>query len=48
MALAVKPLLNGDFGTAGVAVPMSKVYYEPLLKGLDALGIRFVETELDV
>ena len=48
MALAVKPLLNGVFGTKGVDVPMSKVYYEPLLEGLDALGIRFVETELDV
>ena len=48
MALAVKPLLNGAFGTTGVDAPMSKVYYEPLLKGLEALGIRFVETELEV
>ena len=48
MALAVKPLLNGDFGTHGVDVPMSKVYYEPLLEGLEALGIRFVESEVDV
>ena len=48
MALAVKPLLNGAFGTTGVDTPMSKVYYEPLLKGLEALGIRFVETELEV
>ena len=48
MALAVKPLLNGDFGTLGVDVPMSKVYYEPLLKGLEALGIRFVESEVEV
>ena len=48
MALAVKPLLNGDFGTQGVDVPMSKVYYEPLLEGLEALGIRFVESEVEV
>ena len=48
MALAVKPLLNGDFGTHGVDVPMSKVYYEPLLEGLEALGIRFVESEVEV
>ena len=48
MALAVKPLLAGDFGTTGVDVPMSKTYYEPLLKGLAELGIRFVEMEVDV
>ena len=48
MALAVKPLLNGDFGTHGVDVPMSKGYYEPLLEGLEALGIRFVESEVEV
>ena len=43
MALAVKPILQGDFGTSGVDVPMSATYYEPLLKGLGKLGIRFVE-----
>ena len=48
MALAVKPLLNGEFGKTGVDVPMSKVYYEPLLSGLADLGIRFVETEVEV
>ncbi|HAT48567.1 MAG TPA: saccharopine dehydrogenase [Flavobacteriales bacterium] len=48
MALAVKPLLNGEFGKTGVDVPMSKVYYEPLLRGLADLGIRFVETEVEV
>ena len=46
MALAVKPLMTGTFGTTGVDVPMSKTYYDPLLKGLAELGIRFVETEL--
>lgn len=46
MALAVKPLMAGTFGTTGVDVPMSKTYYDPLLKGLAELGIRFVETEL--
>ena len=46
MALAVKPLMAGVFGTTGVDVPMSKTYYDPLLKGLADLGIRFVETEL--
>ena len=45
-ALAVKPLMAGTFGTTGVDVPMSKTYYDPLLKGLADLGIRFVETEL--
>ena len=48
MALAVKPLLNGEFGTTGVDVPMSRTYYEPLLKGLEGLGIRFVEQEIEV
>ena len=46
MALAVKPLMAGTFGTKGVDVPMSKTYYDPLLQGLADLGIRFVETEL--
>ncbi len=48
MALAVKPLLNGDFGTTGVDVPMSQTYYGPLLQGLAELGIRFEELEIDV
>jgi len=48
MALAVKPLLNGEFGTTGVDVPMSRTYYEPLLQGLEGLGIRFVEQEIEV
>lgn len=47
MALAVKPMLEGAFGTTGVEVPMSRTYYEPLLDGLAKLGIRFVETHLD-
>ena len=47
MALAVKPLLEGQFGTTGVDVPMSRTYYEPLLKGLAELGIRFVEQDVE-
>ena len=47
MALAVKPMLEGTFGTVGVDVPMKSTYYEPLLAGLSNLGIRFVERELD-
>ena len=47
MALAVKPMLEGAFGTTGVEVPMSRTYYEPLLDGLAKLGIRFVETHLE-
>jgi saccharopine dehydrogenase (NADP+, L-glutamate forming) len=47
MALAVKPMLEGAFGTKGVDVPMSRTYYEPLLNGLAKLGIHFVETHLD-
>ena len=46
MALAVKPLLEGKFGTTGVDVPMSKTYYEPLLEGLAKLGIRFKEADI--
>ena len=46
MALAVKPLLEGEFGTTGVDVPMSKTYYEPLLEGLAKLGIRFKEADI--
>lgn len=47
MALAVKPMLEGAFGTAGVDVPMSKTYYEPLLAGLADLGIVFDEREIE-
>ena len=47
MALAVKPMLEGDFGTTGVDVPMSRTYYEPLLAGLAGLGIVFEEREIE-
>jgi hypothetical protein len=47
MALAVKPLLEGQFGTTGVDMPMSRTYYEPLLEGLAELGIRFVEQDVE-
>ena len=47
MALAVKPMLEGAFGTTGVDVPMSKTYYEPLLAGLADLGIVFEEREIE-
>ena len=47
MALAVKPMLEGAFGTTGVDVPMSKTYYEPLLAGLAELGIVFEEREIE-
>lgn len=46
MALAVKPMLEGTFGTTGVEVPMSHVYYAPLLEGLKGLGICFVEADI--
>ena len=46
MALAVKPMLEGTFGTKGVEVPMSRVYYAPLLEGLKGLGISFVEADI--
>ena len=46
MALAVKPMLEGTFGTTGVEVPMSRVYYAPLLEGLKGLGISFVEADI--
>ena len=47
MALAVKPMLEGAFGTTGVDVPMSRTYYEPLLAGLAELGIVFEEREIE-
>jgi saccharopine dehydrogenase-like NADP-dependent oxidoreductase len=47
MALAVKPMLEGVFGTTGVDVPMSKTYYGPLLAGLAELGIVFEEQEIE-
>ena len=44
MALAAEHMLNGPgFGTTGVDIPVSAVYYEPMLAELEKLGIAFVE-----
>jgi|TARA_B110000093_G_scaffold181544_1_gene225887 saccharopine dehydrogenase-like NADP-dependent oxidoreductase len=44
MALAAEHMIDGPgFGRTGVDVPVSPVYYEPLLKKLEELGISFTE-----
>lgn len=45
MALLAEGILNGSIQpVAGVHIPIAKSIYEPLLRGLDALGISFRET----
>ncbi|PIE87660.1 MAG: saccharopine dehydrogenase [Bacteroidetes bacterium] len=45
VAIATKLLLNGTIHVTGVHVPVVKDLYEPILKELEPLGIRFVEEE---
>jgi saccharopine dehydrogenase (NAD+, L-glutamate forming) len=46
MALAVKPMLEGEWGLVGVHAPMMSTVYEPILQGLEDLGISFVERDV--
>jgi saccharopine dehydrogenase (NAD+, L-glutamate forming) len=44
IAFAVERLLNGDFSSRGVQIPVSPEFYVPLLQDLHNYGISFVET----
>jgi saccharopine dehydrogenase-like NADP-dependent oxidoreductase len=44
MALAAEHILEGPgFGTTGVEIPVTAVYYEPILAELEKLGVTFIE-----
>jgi saccharopine dehydrogenase-like NADP-dependent oxidoreductase len=46
MAIAVKLILKGQLKNSGVLIPTIKEIYEPVLKELEGLGIRFVEKKM--
>lgn len=46
MALAAKPMLEGGWGLVGVHAPMMSTVYDPILQGLEDLGISFVERDV--
>jgi len=37
--------LEGKIKTRGVAIPVQKEFYDPILEELASLGIRLIETE---
>jgi saccharopine dehydrogenase (NADP+, L-glutamate forming) len=43
IGIAAKNILNGTIKTKGVCLPIEANIYEPILKELETLGIRFVE-----
>ncbi len=45
-AIAVRMILTGKLNRTGVCVPVTKDIYEPVLKELEELGIRFEEREV--
>lgn len=45
VAIATKMILTNQIATTGVAVPTKKSIYEPVLKEMEAFGIKFIETE---
>ncbi len=45
-AIAVRRILKGDLKRTGVCVPVTQDIYEPVLKELEELGIRFEEKEI--
>jgi alpha-aminoadipic semialdehyde synthase len=45
-AIATDMILNGDIQQRGVVAPMTREFYEPMIKKLDKEGISFVERVL--
>ena len=48
LALAAENILNGKITQRGVHMPIIAEIYEPILRGLEELGIRFVEAENEI
>ncbi len=46
VAIATLKILNGEISTPGVQLPISKEVYVPILKELEANGIRFIEKQV--
>jgi saccharopine dehydrogenase-like NADP-dependent oxidoreductase len=47
-AIAVKRILSGELNRTGVCVPVTSDIYEPVLKELENLGIKFSEREEEI
>ena len=45
LAIAAKLILTNTVCESGVQIPVTPQWYEPILKELEAYGIRFTETE---
>jgi saccharopine dehydrogenase-like NADP-dependent oxidoreductase len=48
LGIAAKLILDGKIRSAGVKIPVEKVFYEPILKELEDYGIRFIDEDEDV
>ncbi len=48
LALAATNILNGKIKSRGVVMPIIAEIYEPILRGLEDLGIRFKEEEKEI
>jgi saccharopine dehydrogenase (NADP+, L-glutamate forming) len=48
LGIAAKLILQGRISQRGVAIPVTAEYYEPILKELSELGIRFQEREREL
>ncbi len=46
VAIATLKILNGEITSPGIQIPISKEVYEPILKELAEIGIRFTEKEV--
>jgi saccharopine dehydrogenase (NADP+, L-glutamate forming) len=44
LGIAAKLILGGHITTTGLHIPVAKEIYEPVLKELEILGIKFEET----
>jgi saccharopine dehydrogenase-like NADP-dependent oxidoreductase len=44
LAIATKLILQGKIKSRGVQIPLSREFYEPILRELELNGIQFIET----
>jgi len=47
VGICTKMILNGTIKVKGVQIPIVREIYEPILKELEAFGIKFTETEVE-
>lgn len=48
LGIAARKILKGEIKATGVLIPLERAIYLPLLKELELLGIRFLETEVPI